>query len=645
MQLTSAVNKLFQSKWNIYLILIISFGIYTNTLFHDFVLDDIVVFTENAYVQEGIKGIDDIMTNDTYAGYFKDSGRKSTVSGGRYRPLTLCFFAIEKQIVGNNAMIAHLLNILFYCLLNIILYKTLYKLLSFKYPEQAKPIAFIASILFAVHPIHTEVVANIKGLDEIWSLLFSMLAFLFLLKNVQLNKMSNYILAGFFFLLALFSKENSVMFLLLIPLGMYMFIPDQKKLAMRAFIPLMCSSVVYFACRFAVIGTEVLSPTKNFLENPFLVFRGDRLVEINPAEKYGTIFYTLLKYIQLHIFPYPLTHDYAPKSIDTYSLFSLLPLLALLIYGTLIYLAFKFFKSKPIYSWSIFVFIIALLPTSNLFFSIGAYMGERYAFISSLGFCLALSGLIFHYMPARPKLVTPFLLILLLAFSARTIARNTVWKNNQTLFSKDYFHSTKSAKLNSSLGFTLLENYRKLDDKENNKHYLTQAIFHLKKAVEIYPKYADCYFLLGNAYYLNKDFKNAAIIYEKYIELNPSDNTVLGNYQKALREYGRILFFEENNNLGAKNVLLKSLKLNPNDDKALEILGAAEAELGYLINSRNLLLKSIEINPNSASAWANLYITYTRLDDKAKAQIAINKGMEIDADVVKKLMSVRVKGL
>jgi tetratricopeptide (TPR) repeat protein len=215
------------------------------------------------------------------------------------------------------------------------------------------------------------------------------------------------------------------------------------------------------------------------------------------------------------------------------------------------------------------------------------------------------------------------------------------WKDNQTLFSNDYFHSSNSAKLNSSLGFTLLDNYRNLDDKDNNKYLITQAIFHLKKAIEIYPKYIDCYFLLGNAYYLNKDYKNAVIIYEKYIELNPNDHTILKNYEKALREYGRILFFEENNNLAAKNQLLKALKLEPNDDKALEILGAAEAELGYLVNSLQFLLKSAEINPNSASTWANLYITYTRLGDKAKAQVAINKGMEIDKDVVKKLMSVR----
>ncbi|MBK8450151.1 MAG: hypothetical protein IPL42_09110 [Saprospiraceae bacterium] len=188
-----------------------------------------------------------------------------------------------------------------------------------------------------------------------------------------------------------------------------------------------------------------------------------------------------------------------------------------------------------------------------------------------------------------------------------------------------------------------MEKYRSLDDKENNKHLLGQAIIHLNKAIEIYPKYTDCIFLLGNANYLIKDYKNAVASYENYIQLNPADLSIMKNYQKALREYGRILFHDDHNNALAKEMLIKSLKLNPNDDQALEVLGSAEAELGYLLKSLQYLLKAVEINPNSASTWANLYITYTRLGDKVNAQLAINKGMEIDKDVVKKLMSVRTK--
>ncbi len=160
--------------------------------------------------------------------------------------------------------------------------------------------------------------------------------------------------------------------LALIPFALYQFIPNNKKAALQSLLPLAISSIIFMTCRIAVIGTGLIAESKSFLENPFLQLRGERLVEMIPAEKYGTIFFTLLKYLQLHLIAYPLTHDYAPKSIDTYSLFSIFPLIAVLLYAVLIYLAFKWFKSKPIYSWSIIVFIIALLPTSNFFFSSGS---------------------------------------------------------------------------------------------------------------------------------------------------------------------------------------------------------------------------------------------------------------------------------
>ena len=149
-----SINKLFQSTWSIYLIFIISFALYANTLFHDFVLDDRVVFTENQFVQNGFSGISNIFSNETFAGYFKDSGRKSTVGGGRYRPLTLAFFAVQHQVSGNNPFIAHLFNVLFYGLLNCMIFITLAKLLAYRYPDQAKILAGIATVLFAIHPLH-----------------------------------------------------------------------------------------------------------------------------------------------------------------------------------------------------------------------------------------------------------------------------------------------------------------------------------------------------------------------------------------------------------------------------------------------------------------------------------------------------------
>ncbi|HEX5626320.1 MAG TPA: hypothetical protein VFX48_09905, partial [Saprospiraceae bacterium] len=496
MALPAFVQGFIHGKWNLYVIVLISFAVYANTLFFDFVLDDRVVFTENQYVQKGLAGIPEIFGKETFAGYFKDSGLRSTVSGGRYRPLTLGFFALQNQIAGNNAFLAHLLNVLFFCLMNVVLFKSMSGLLKYRFPEHAVTAAFLATLLFAVHPIHTEVVANVKGLDEIWALGFSLLALNSILNApAKNNSWSSYAWAGLWFMLAMFSKENAFVFIALIPLSLILFTPYTKTQMLRTMTSLGLGAVLFMTCRIAVVGTQFMQESKNFLENPFLQFRGERLVEMLPADRYGTILYTFLRYVYLHVFPYPLTHDYAPKSIATHSLASPLALAGLVLAAAMVVLALMWRKSKPVYSWSILVFILALLPTSNLFFSVGAYMGERFAFVSSVGFCLALAyWTSAKLLPRSNAYLYAFGMILVL-FAGRTVMRNTAWKDNMTLFNTDYRYSSNSAKLNSSLGFTMLENYRNQTDKESHAHLLTQAIFHLKKAGEIYPKYADCFFL------------------------------------------------------------------------------------------------------------------------------------------------------
>ncbi|MBK9108390.1 MAG: hypothetical protein IPM92_08455 [Saprospiraceae bacterium] len=630
-------------KWQGLVVLLCAFVPYVNTLFHEFVLDDRVVYTENQFVQKGISGIPEIFSTNSFEGYFKGSGKGSSVSQNRYRPLSLGFFAIENQMAGNNAFLAHLWNVLFFSLLCFLLFVTLKKLLDYRYKDIATLIALLTAILFALHPIHTEVVANVKSLDEIFVLLFCVLSFRSILTYHQNYQSINLFAASLWFLCAVFSKENAVVFVLLAPLALVYFVPKEKRKLIHSFIPLIFSAAIYISCRIAVLGTQVYVESRNFLENPFLTIRGEKIMVMQDADKIGTIFYTLLRYLYLHIFPYPLTHDYAPKSIATYNIASPPAIFSIIIYLMLVVLLIKWRKTLAILSYGILFFLIAMTPVSNLFVSTGAYMGERFAFMPSLGICLIMAYLAKVYLFDKFKWGPYIFMAIILAFGVRTFVRNLDWKSNLALFSNDITHSTNSAKLNSSLGFILLENYRNTDDKEGNKHLLSQAILYLNRAVKIYPRYSDCIFLLGNAYYLNKNYPQAVVTYESYIDLNPADASIMKNYQKALRELGRKYFYEDSNNSAAKNALLKSYKLNNQDDQVLELLGSVEAEMGYLVKSLEYLLRSVDLNPNSASTWANLYITYTRLGDKARAQDAINRGMAIDADIVKKLMSVKTK--
>ncbi len=154
-------------KWLGWALAVFGFLLYANTLGHGYAFDDSIVITENSFTQQGFGGIYDLMTKDFFIGIYGEQGMELT--GGRYRPLSLVMFAVEYQFFGLNPFVGHFINVLLYALTAFLLFKVLRNWLS--KIEGGAIIALITSLLFIAHPIHTEVVANIKSRDEILSFL------------------------------------------------------------------------------------------------------------------------------------------------------------------------------------------------------------------------------------------------------------------------------------------------------------------------------------------------------------------------------------------------------------------------------------------------------------------------------------------
>ena len=90
-------------------------------------------------------------------------------------------------------------------------------------------------MLFAVHPIHTEAVANIKGRDEIITLLGSLAALYFSIRAYREKNLGLNFAAAGLFLLALFSKENAITFCAIVALTYYVFTKaDFGKIVLKA---------------------------------------------------------------------------------------------------------------------------------------------------------------------------------------------------------------------------------------------------------------------------------------------------------------------------------------------------------------------------------------------------------------------------
>src|SRR3972149_4965022 len=145
-------------RWAYIFLFLFAVGLYANTLNHDFAFDDSVVITGNKYTKQSFDGIKTLATKDLFYGIY---GSALDLEGGRWRPLTLVMFAVEYHFFGDNAHPYHFINILLYGITAIILFLTLKEFFPKNYL-----LAFIATLLFIAHPLHTEVVANIKSRDE-----------------------------------------------------------------------------------------------------------------------------------------------------------------------------------------------------------------------------------------------------------------------------------------------------------------------------------------------------------------------------------------------------------------------------------------------------------------------------------------------
>ena len=97
----------------------------------------------------GARGIPEIFTSRYI---------ESNQQNFEYRPMVLTTFAIEYQFFGSNPQISHFVNVSIYALTCVLLFVILFGLLSsyhFIFP-------LLITFLFIAHPIHTEVVNNLK---------------------------------------------------------------------------------------------------------------------------------------------------------------------------------------------------------------------------------------------------------------------------------------------------------------------------------------------------------------------------------------------------------------------------------------------------------------------------------------------------
>ena len=610
--------------------------LYLQTIAFDYTQDDAIVINENMYTTQGVKGIPGIFGHDTFFGYFKDEAKLRLVAGGRYRPLTPAMFAIEYAFVGAKPWLSHLINAMCYGLLCWILFGFTRALLSQRLNAAgATQAAVLTALIFAVHPIHTEAVANIKGRDEIVAAMGALLGLWLMIRSVdEKNSTRLQLGAALAFLAGLLSKENVITILAVAPVTLWWYKKTPAVKWMSSMWPIVSACVVFLLIRGAVTGISPGKPPMELMNNPFIKIEDNKYIPFTAAEKSATIMYTMGKYAQLLVFPYPLTHDYYPRHIEIQNWSKPLVLLSLLLWLGLLYAVIKGWKSRTWLAYGIIFYVCTMSITANIVFPIGTNMSERFAFLPSVGFALIAGVGISNLLNGEyKKNIRPILLGVLVILTLVTLVRSRVWINNHILFTTDIHTSKRSAKLLNAAGGDLVTQSEKEKDPIKKRQMLLEAQGYLKQALEIHPNYKLSYLLLGNSSFYLKDYEQSVAMFRQVLKLDPDYQEGKRNLGVALRDWGKYQGEQSNNLTGAITLLEEALQYLPNDFETYHLLGVAHGQKGDHQLAIEYFKKEIELAPKNASGYFNLGIAYQHAGDEVNAQQAFQKAKEIDPNL------------
>lgn len=610
-------------NWIYFLLIVLAFVLYGNTIQNDYGLDDGYVVTANKYVQKGVDGIQEIFDNP----YAVVDGIKLDS-----RPIALITYALEYEFFGENPHISHFFNVLFFAITLILIYLVLTKVYLLDKEHFLLPL--IITLLYAVHPIHTEVFASLKNRDEILSLLFG-LSFLYAADTYfskPSGKWQYALLALLFFALCLMSKIVGFVFL-----GVFIITAIFKRnLQVKKWNYLFLFICVLFILRAVSVSFKDANRQTTFFENP-LSENKDLLIHL------GTCFNILFYHIKVMFFPAPLRFYYGYNVFELTSLFTPLAFISFLLHiALLVYGAVKYFKKQTIGLLIVLYFAI-LFWYSNLVIPYTGMFSERAMLLSSLWFIAFVVMGIYNILKSQKKLNAKQsnVIVLLIsgvfftAFVYMTIQRNFLWKNNITLMEHDIVNLDNSVMGNFIYANNLKAESKKSEIAEDKRAYGEKALYYYRQARNLAPAYPEFYFKMGSTFRYNLNNADSAKRYFGYaISLDSL-------YADANFELGK-LYFEQQVFDRSYKYLKRAYERQPNDSMTLFYFAQSASNVNELSVCYKVNQEFLKLYPNLPYPYLNLGVYYSKILKDDSAVIYLDKAVALGARDPKLLQQLSV---
>ncbi len=434
-------------KYRLLILILFSLIIFSNSLFNEFVWVDHTQIVQEEHI---IHGISEFI--DTFFSVM--SGFSASVKGGYYRPLINLSHSIDYWIWGPNPFGFHLTNVLTHTLTGVILYLVLIRIISIE------PVAFIASLFFLAHPVHTEAVSWISGRGDVIFTIFYLLSLLFYLKagsggnkKEEKHYRRDLLYSGGFFLLSLLSKEMALTLPLIIILLDVCFRRQDKAFSLSRNLKV----YIYY---FGLLA--------GYLIFRIIILGGVGSGQTIPGNNYFTAIYTTSRIFVWYIWRLILPVGLAVSDVVRLAFSLADPTVAGSIILLLLLLAAAVFlyRNHPVISFGILWFFLTMIPVSNLMPALH-YKAERYLYLPSIGYCLIFASLLWmlhtyagRRWPSAKWGIVALASLISLAYGILTFDRNFDWKDDLTIFTDAVRKSPYTREAYAELGVTYREMQR-----------------------------------------------------------------------------------------------------------------------------------------------------------------------------------------
>ncbi|XP_062517696.1 protein O-mannosyl-transferase TMTC1-like isoform X2 [Corticium candelabrum] len=346
----------------------------------------------------------------------------------------------------------------------------------------------------------------------------------------------------------------------------------------------------------------------------------------NPASFSDHFITRFLTYSYLCVFnfwlllaPVTLSYDWALGSIPLVeSIMDVRNLATFVFFSSLVGLAIQSVRVKSssarVLTIGLSLIIIPFLPASNLFFKVGFVIAERVLYIPSLGFCIivvygasCMSDIIAKWRATKQAIMVSLCVVIIL-FSWRTVARNIVWQDRESLFKYGLNAVPANAKVHYNYA-----NY--LKDVGRSK----EAVERFRRAIQLYPRHASACNNLGT---LVDNETESESLYRQAIEINPYHPRAHFNLGNLMSQQGK--------KAEAERFLRESVRLDPSHVDGWLNIASLLADEEKFEEALTVMKHAIELKPDRADTYNNMGAHLTKMGKPQEALAYYDKALSLN---------------